>query len=226
MFLAAICFFELGSLICGAAPNSTALIIGRAIAGLGSAGIFSGAILIIAHSVPLRQRPAYTGIISAMYGISSVAGPLMGGAFTDRLTWRWCFYINLPFGAITIIFIVLFFKSPEKTRNLTWKAQIAQFDLEGGACFLPGIIALLLALQWGGSRYPWSDGRIIGLLIVFAVLISAFVAIQAWKQDKATVPPRVLSNRNVWGCAAFAVCFGGSFFLLVYYVCSQSPLLF
>ena len=90
-YLSALGIFELGSLVCGVAPNSVALILGRAIAGLGSAGIFSGAILIVAHTVPLRQRPTYTGLIGGMYGLASVAGPLMGGAFTDNphLTWRW-----------------------------------------------------------------------------------------------------------------------------------------
>jgi hypothetical protein len=91
VYLAAFLIFEVGSVVCGAAPNSTALIIGRAVAGLGSAGIFSGAVLIIANSVPLRSRPTYTGLFGAMYGVASVAGPLMGGAFTDnpKLTWRW-----------------------------------------------------------------------------------------------------------------------------------------
>ena len=82
MFLTAIGIFELGSLVCGAAPNSTALILGRAIAGLGSSGIFSGALLILAHSAPLEKR---RGFIGGMYGIASIAGPLLGGAFTDRL---------------------------------------------------------------------------------------------------------------------------------------------
>jgi len=92
VFLIAIAIFELGSLICGVAPTSIALIIGRAIAGVGSAGIFSGGLIIIAYSVPLPKRPIYTGLVGAMYGIASVVGPLLGGAFTDHLTWRWCFY--------------------------------------------------------------------------------------------------------------------------------------
>ena len=91
VFLFSIGIFELGSLVCGAAPNSVALIIGRAIAGLGSAGIFSGALIIVAYSVPLAKRPVYTGIIGGMYGIASVAGPLLGGAFTDKVTWRFVY---------------------------------------------------------------------------------------------------------------------------------------
>ena len=84
VYLIAIGIFELGSLICGVAPNSIALIIGRAVAGIGSAGIFSGALIIVAYSVPLVKRPMYSGFIGAMYGIASVAGPLLGGVFTDK----------------------------------------------------------------------------------------------------------------------------------------------
>ena len=89
VYLLALLLFEVGSLICALAPDSTALIIGRAIAGLGAAGIFSGVLLIIAHSTPVYKRPVYTGIAGAMYGLASVVAPLLGGVFTDRVTWRW-----------------------------------------------------------------------------------------------------------------------------------------
>ncbi|KAH8602631.1 major facilitator superfamily domain-containing protein [Bisporella sp. PMI_857] len=220
VYLAAIGIFELGSLICGVAPNSVALIVGRAIAGIGSAGIFSGALIIVAYSVPLVKRPMYTGFIGAMYGIASVAGPLLGGVFTDKATWRWCFYINLPIGAITVVFIFFFFTSPPRAALTTmgWKARAQEFDLYGTAVFMPAIICLLLALQWGGTKYEWGSARIIVLFVLFGILISIFIAVQFWKQDSATVPPRVMKNRTMLAASWYAFCLGAFFLLLVYFL--------
>ncbi|KAI9734103.1 MAG: MFS sugar transporter [Claussenomyces sp. TS43310] len=220
VFLTAIGIFELGSLVCGAAPNSTALIIGRAIAGIGSAGIFSGALIIVAYSVPLQKRPTYTGLIGAMYGIASVAGPLLGGVFTDKATWRWCFYINLPIGAIAVAVIAFFFTPPERRSvgTLSWKERLGQLDLIGTAFFMPAIICILLALQWGGSTYAWGNARIIALFVLFGVLISAFIAIQFWKKESATVPPRILAKRSIWASSFFAFCLGSGFFIMIYFL--------
>jgi MFS family permease len=162
IYLGAIFPFEVGSLVCGVAPNSTALIIGRAIAGIGGSGIYSGAIIIISRTVPLHQHSSYTSAIGSMYGIASVAGPLMGGAFTDRISWRWCFYINIPFGAVASLFILFFFQAPKQVRVQAagWRAQLEQFDLLGTVLFIPAIVCILLALQWGGSTYAWGNARI------------------------------------------------------------------
>lgn len=148
----------------------------------------------------------------------------MGGAFTDRLTWRWCFYINLPFGAVTAGFIFVFFQSPKviRERATNWVALLQQFDILGTIVFIPSVICILLALQWGGSTYAWSNGRIIALFVIFGVLMACFVLIQAWQQENATVPPRIFKNRSVWGGGIFTFCLGASFFAIVYFVCFAS----
>ncbi|QIW97517.1 hypothetical protein AMS68_003035 [Peltaster fructicola] len=220
VFLVAVGLFELGSLICGAAPTSNALIIGRALAGLGSAGLFSGALIIMAHIVPLRQRPIYIGLAGSMYGIASVAGPLLGGVFTDHLSWRWCFYINLPIGAVTFIFVLLFLGNSTGASNatLTPLQKLRKLDIVGTIAFVPGIICLVLALQWGGLTYAWSSGPVVTCLVLFVLLMIVFIIDQWWQQDNGTVPPRVFLQKSVFGSAWWAFMFGGSFFILVYYV--------
>ncbi|KAK3988686.1 MFS transporter [Cladorrhinum sp. PSN332] len=221
-FLGAIGVFELGSLLCGVARSSTMLILGRAIAGVGAAGIFSGAVLILANSVPLARRPAYTGLIASMYGISSITGPLLGGAFTDKVSWRWCFLINLPVGGIAIVCIALFFPDPKReigvSASETWLQRIDRFDPVGTVLFMPGVVCLLLALQWGGLRYAWGSGRIIALFALAGVLLLAFCAVQVWRQENATVPPRILHNRTVWASVIYAFALGACFFIAVYFI--------
>ncbi|KAJ1717154.1 efflux pump antibiotic resistance protein [Aspergillus flavus] len=220
VYLTALFIFELGSLICAVAPSSTALIVGRAIAGVGGGGVGNGSFLLIAHCVPPRQRPAFIGMMGSMYGIASIAGPLMGGAFTDNISWRWCFYINLPLGVLPAV-IITFFIAPfrgSKKGEVGFLNQLKQMDLPGTACLLPGVICLLLALQWGGSTYPWKNGRIIALFVLAGLLFIAFIVIQYISGDRATVPGRVFSNRNIWGSALFGSCVTAGFFLLLYYI--------
>jgi len=154
VFLGCITFFEIGSAICGAAPNSATLIFGRAIAGLGASGLFAGAITIVFHIIPLSKRPAYMGFFGSVFGIASVVGPLVGGALTTSVGWRWCFYINLPIGglAMAVIFFVLKLPS-QKIEHLTLKEKFLKLDLLGNLFFMPAMVCLLLALQWGGTTY-------------------------------------------------------------------------
>ncbi|KAI2603433.1 MFS transporter [Hypoxylon fragiforme] len=219
VFLAGVVIFEIGSLIAGVSPSSAVLIAGRAISGMGAAGIFAGAIIILASAVPLRQRPVYTGLLASMHGVASVAGPLIGGAFTDHVTWRWCFYINLPLGGTTILFLILFLPDKPPTKpSLSWKEQIKQFDLPGTFFLIPSVICLLLALQWGGAQYPWHDARVITLFIVSGVLATIFWCVELWQQDRATVPLRILKNKNIVGGVWYGVCVGAALFIFTYYL--------
>ncbi|KAJ5765323.1 hypothetical protein N7520_004882 [Penicillium odoratum] len=219
-YMIALALFEIGSLACAATPTSKGLIFGRAIAGIGSGGLSPGALLVLVNSVPLHRRALYFGIIGSISGIATVTGPLLGGLLTDHLSWRWCFYINLPLGAITWIFIAIFFKDvkPRKTIESGWMDKVKRMDPVGILLFIPAIISILLALQWGGTTYEWGNLRIIVLFVLFFVLAIGWCYVQHWRQEEATVPPRLLTNRNVLGAVIHATFLGGSFFVFGYYL--------
>ncbi|APA14669.1 hypothetical protein sscle_13g094390 [Sclerotinia sclerotiorum 1980 UF-70] len=219
-FLAAIAIFELGSLICATATSSNTLIVGRAIAGAGVGGLFTGSIIIVVYSLPLRKRPLAMGIISSMWGIASVAGPLLGGVFTDKLSWRWCFYINLPIGAfcIAVISLILHINRPSNPSSLTLKQRILKLDLLGTSLLIPAIICLLLPLQWGGSTYPWNSGHIIGLFVTSGCLTLLFIYTQIRLGEAGTLPPFLFQNRNTVCAFIFSAFFGTGFFSLSYYL--------
>jgi MFS family permease len=221
-FLGAVALFELGSLVSAVAPSSVAFIIGRAIAGLGTAGIFSGSIVIMSYTLPLRRRPLMFGFFGGMWGIASVAGPLLGGVFTDHVTWRWCFYVNLPIGGAAMVVVFLFLDitgAASDDHTGSFVSRILQLDLLGAGILIPAIVMLLLALQWGGAEYPWNDSRIIGLFVGAGVMILLFAWIEHWQQDKGLLPPRFFKNRDVFCSMMFSFFFGACFFAMIYYLC-------
>jgi MFS family permease len=221
LFLMGITLFEVGSAICGAAPSSKAFIVGRAIAGMGSSGIFSGAMVIIFHTVPLQQRPLYQGFGGAIFATASVIGPLLGGAFTNKVTWRWCFYLNLPIVAVTIIIVIFILQLPNQKLDEQasgWVAKFKQLDPIGNFVSLPGIVCLILALQWGGTKYPWNNVRIIILLVLCSLLCLAFVGIQIRKKGSATVPPRLVKQRSIAAAIWFSFFIGTSMIVMTYYL--------
>lgn len=212
--------FELGSLICAVANSSTTLIVGRAIAGAGGAGLSSGSYTIIAFSAPPRKRPAYTGILGAVFGLASVIGPLLGGVFTDNLTWRWCFYINLPIGGVAAAIVLFFFKAPKAAKPVqaSLKEKLLHMDLPGTFTIMAATVCYLLAMQWGGTTKPWSSGSVIGCLVAFGVLTLVFIAIEWYSGDRALLQFRLLKDRTIAASVAYIFIVSGSFFVLLYYL--------
>ena len=145
-FIVSLTIFEIGSLICGVSPTSAVLIIGRAIAGVGAAGISVGGTSIIAFSVPPKQRPVLMGLIGLTYGLSSVLGPLIGGAFTESVTWRWCFYINLPVGGLGTAIVFIFFHLPAavKPPPISLGRKLLHLDPVGICLTMAAIICFVL----------------------------------------------------------------------------------
>lgn len=219
-YLISIFIFEVGSLICAVANDSTTLIVGRSIAGAGGAGIASGAYTIIAFSVTPNKRPAFTGLMGSVFAVASVVGPLLGGVFTDHLSWRWCFYINLPIGGVAAFFIFVFFKTPKAARPVpaTLKEKLLQLDLPGSFVLMSAMVCLFLALQHGGTTVPWSNGSVIAELVMFGVLIIAFVAVEYFSGDRALLQGRLLKDRTIGAMCAYIFFVAGSFFVLLYYL--------
>jgi len=221
VLLTATVLFEVGSAICGAAPNSVALIVGRGIAGVGAAGIFTGAIVAVKFMFPLQKRPVVMGLLGVVFTVSTVLGPIIGGALTDSLSWRWCFYINLPIGGMGLLLLVfmLHLPSPMKTTNgpTVWQ-HVRRFDPLGFLTFVPATICLLMALEWGGTQYSWSDWRLILLLTLFGVLLVCAISIQVRMQEAATVPPRIIKQRSIACGGFFAIATGGAVTVIAYYL--------
>ncbi|KAF1953297.1 MFS transporter [Byssothecium circinans] len=218
-YLFALLLFEVGSIICAAATSSPMFIIGRAVAGAGAAALFSGGMTIIGYSVPLRKRAIYIAALSSMFGIASVIGPILGGAFTDKVSWRWCFWINLPFGAISFAVVFIFFSNPERQySHMSVKDRIKEIDLLGALFLICAIVSLLLALQWGGQTYPWKNSKVWGTLLGFGLIISVFIGLQVRQKDRATIPVRVFKQRTILVSCVFTALLAMALYCHLFYL--------
>ncbi|KAI8227873.1 Efflux pump mokI [Colletotrichum sp. SAR 10_96] len=204
-FLFFVFIFEIGSLLCAVSTSSMFFILGRTIAGLGSSALENGALNLVAGAVPLHKRPFYNGIVFAVCQTGIVLGPLIGGALTQYASWRWCFYINLPIGVVSSLFL-FFTHVPEETLKPPFSLALLrrilpELDLAGFALFAPTTVMFLIALHWGSTEHGWSSPTVIGL---FAASGATLVMFSIWEWhvgEKSLIPFHLIKRRRVWASA-------------------------
>lgn len=218
IYLMSITVLLLGSVLCAAAPSSLAFIVGRAICGFAGAGNIAGCYTLIVQVLPLRKRPMFAGVAAAVEGISVICAPIVGGLLVENLSWRWCFWINLPLGGVTWMVVALGLQDVRPREQTTWRQKLREVDLIGNLVFIPSLTCLFMVLSWAGVKYPWNSPTIIGLLAVFVVLLVVFAVDQWLKQDVATIPPKILKNRNVLAGFVFSLSCNGALNVVEYYL--------
>ena len=213
IFQTAIVVFLVGSLVAGAADSMGVLIGGRAIQGLGAGGLFALALSIIGDVIPPRERGRYQGYFGAVFGVSSVGGPLLGGWFTDGPGWQWIFWINIPIGIAALVVTSLALKMPKVRRDHT-------IDYLGAATIVAPVTSILLFTAWAGPAYGWTDPFSL-LLLSGGILLSGLFLFVEFRAEEPIIPLRLFHNRVFTPTVIFTAImgmamFGGIIFLPVY----------
>lgn len=205
--IVAVALFEAGSLMCALANDMNVLIGGRVLAGVGGGGIQTMVFIIITEILPIDKRPLGMALLGAVFGIASVLGPLVGGAFTSGVSWRWCFYINLPIGAVALTVFLFTFNPPRVKVNFVQKLKL--IDYLGVFLITSGLVLLLLAMTLGsGGQYAWNSAAVICCFVLGGVLTIAFCVWNACFSKYPLIPLDVIKS---WGTLAAAICMFGVF---------------
>ncbi|WP_082514865.1 MDR family MFS transporter [Yonghaparkia sp. Root332] len=216
MLIAAVVLFVVGSVLGGLATDMTALITARAVQGLGGGGLMVLSQAAIADVVPARERGKYMGILGGVFALSSVAGPLLGGWFTEGPGWRWTFWMNVPLGLLAIVAILVLMRIPRP--ELTARPRI---DALGMALLAAATTGAVLIATWGGSQYAWNSAEIIGLAIGTVVVSILFVLVER-RASEPVIPLRLFADRNfvlatVAGLLVSVAMFGAIGYLPTYF---------
>lgn len=224
LFQGSIALFTVASVLCGVSPNMISLIVFRALQGLAGGGLMSLTQIIIGDVVSVRDRGKYAGVIGICFAVASVIGPVLGGAITDisQSSWRFIFYINIPFGIVAFIVIQLFLKLPAPKHNKTKLELLKDIDFIGVFLFVTGIVGVLCAASLGGEQYEWNSVPIIVLFVVGGVLLFFFILNEALWAKNPIIPLGQFKNKNISlaNLIAFFVgygMFGGISYLPVYF---------
>ncbi|KIM59170.1 hypothetical protein SCLCIDRAFT_1217953 [Scleroderma citrinum Foug A] len=210
-----ICTFLIGSALAGAAQSMNWLIIARAIQGIGGGGIMQLVFITIADIVPLKDQGRYAGSIGATFGIASVIGPLLGGVLTEHVSWRWCFFINLPTGGVAGAILFIFLNlNPHKGRPI--REQVAELDLIGLFALVVGVVCLLIGFEF--SETSWSDAKTISLLVIGCVLLVLGAVNEVFTTRSAIVPPRLFKTRTTSILLLISFIHAVTFFAASYYL--------
>ncbi|KAM0556726.1 hypothetical protein ACHAPJ_005785 [Fusarium lateritium] len=220
VILAAAIIFWIGSLLCAVSNGMAMLIASRAIQGIGGGGLIVLPNIAISDLFSMRNRGMYFGILGMVWALASAVGPILGGVFTSQVTWRWCFYINLPISAVA--FVILVFVLKLHNPRTPMKEGLLALDWPGSILIIGGTIMWLLGLEFGGVSFPWNSATTI-CLIVFGVLVVGLFLVYEWKVAQIPVLPiRLFQKQN--SLAAYGVGFthafvfmSGSYWLPLYY---------
>ncbi len=201
-FQVSIVIFLVGSALSGLSASMVQLIAFRALQGIGGGGLIVGAQAIIGDIVSPRERGRYQGLFGGVFGLASVAGPLLGGYFTDSLSWRWVFYVNVPIGILALFVIGAVLHLPRSRRA-------HKVDYLGTAVLGVAVTLLILLTTWGGVTYAWGSVQIIGLAVVSVILLGAFIAVER-RASEPLLPINLFSNRifSLTSAIGFIVGFG------------------
>ncbi|MCJ1283719.1 hypothetical protein MMC26_003050 [Xylographa opegraphella] len=223
LWLGSILLFEVGSALCGGAPNMNALVIGRVIAGAGGAGMYLGGLNLLAIYTTIRERPLYMALNGVVWGAGTILGPVIGGSFADSsATWRWSFYINLVIGALFTPVYFFLIKGFQPQPDVPRLQKLKTFDWLGILLYTAAYTTLLLALTFGGPIWLWNDYRTIICLVFFGVTLIAFIISQAFPpfSPKANriFPTFLLHSRSMILLYILTACSGAAIFVPIYYI--------